>query len=192
MPTQQKVEQVEELTELFKNSEGCWFVDARGLTVKESQELRRNIREGAGQMHVYKNNLAAIALKNLDLPEIPEILAGPTAFVFCDGDVAAPAKALKDFAKDHEALEIKGGIVDGRSIPSRRHSRSPICPARSSSSPCFCPPCSHRSRVLLVSARRRQKVWPARSRLSQTRRLHSATFVMYMQGGVIAAATERF
>ena len=112
MPTQQKVEQVEELTELFKNSEGCWFVDARGLTVKESQELRRNIREGAGQMHVYKNNLAAIALKNLDLPEIPEILAGPTAFVFCDGDVAAPAKALKDFAKDHEALEIKGGIVD--------------------------------------------------------------------------------
>ena len=57
---------------------------------------------------------AAIALKNLDLPEIPEILAGPTAFVFCDGDVAAPAKALKDFAKDHEALEIKGGIVDGK------------------------------------------------------------------------------
>ena len=106
MPTQQKVEQVEELTELFKNSEGCWFVDARGLTVKESQELRRNIREGAGQMHVYKNNLA--------VPEIPEILAGPTAFVFCDGDVAAPAKALKDFAKDHEALEIKGGIVDGK------------------------------------------------------------------------------
>ena len=114
MPTQQKVEQVEKLTELFKNSEGCWFVDARGLTVKESQELRRNIREGAGQMHVFKNNLAAIALKNLDLPEIPEILAGPTAFVFCDGDVAAPAKALKDFAKDHEALEIKGGIIDGK------------------------------------------------------------------------------
>lgn len=113
MPTQQKVEQVEELTELFKNSEGCWFVDARGLTVKETQELRRNIREGAGHMHVFKNNLAAIALKNLELPEIPEILAGPTAFVFCDADVAAPAKALKNYAKEHEALEIKGGLVDG-------------------------------------------------------------------------------
>ena len=114
MPTQQKVEQVAELEDLFKNSEGCWFVDARGLTVKESQELRRNIREGNGRMHVFKNNLAAIALKNLDLPEIPEILAGPTAFVFCEGDVAAPAKALKNFAKDHEALEIKGGLVDGK------------------------------------------------------------------------------
>lgn len=114
MPTQQKVEQVEELTNLFKESQGCWFVDARGLTVKEAQELRRNIRAGEGQMHVFKNNLAAIALKNLDLPEIPEILQGPTAFVFCDGDIAAPAKALKDFAKDHEALEIKGGLVDGK------------------------------------------------------------------------------
>lgn len=114
MPTQQKVEQVEQLTELFKESAGCWFVDARGLTVKETQELRRNIREGNGRMHVFKNNLAAIALKNLELPEIPEILAGPTAFVFCEDDVAAPAKALKTFAKDHEALEIKGGIVDGQ------------------------------------------------------------------------------
>lgn len=114
MPTQQKVEQVEELTGLFENSQGCWFVDARGLTVKESQELRRSIREAQAQMHVFKNNLAAIALKNLDLPEIPEILAGPTAFIFCDADIAAPAKVLKDFAKDHEALEIKGGLVDGK------------------------------------------------------------------------------
>lgn len=114
MPTQQKVEQVEQLTELFKESQGCWFVDARGLTVREVQELRRNIRAGQGQMHVFKNNLAAIALKNLELPEIPEILAGPTAFVFCDADVAAPAKAIKEFAKEHEALEIKGGLVDGK------------------------------------------------------------------------------
>ena len=192
MPTQQKVEQVEELTELFKNSEGCWFVDARGLTVKESQELRRNIREGAGQMHVYKNNLAAIALKNLDLPEIPEILAGPTAFVFCDGDVAAPAKALKDFAKDHEALEIKGGIVDGKVYSVEEALKVADLPSKEQLVAMLLSPCSHRSRVLPVSARRRQKVWPARSRLSQTRRLHSATFVMYMQGGVIAAATERF
>lgn len=114
MPTQQKVEQVEELTNLFKESTGCWFVDARGLTVKEAQELRRNIRAGEGSMHVFKNNLAAIALKNLSLPEIPEILAGPTAFIFCNGDVAAPAKAIKEFAKAHGALEVKGGLVDGK------------------------------------------------------------------------------
>lgn len=116
MPTQEKVQQVAEIADLFKNTAGCWFVDARGLTVKEVQELRVNIRQGGGAMHVYKNKLAARALAELDLPELPEILAGPTAFVFCDEDVAAPAKAIKDFAKEHEALEFKGGLIDGKEV----------------------------------------------------------------------------
>lgn len=116
MPTQQKVQQVAEITEYFQNSAGCWFIDARGLTVKEVQELRRNIREADGHMHVYKNNLAARALADLELPEMPEVLAGPTAFVFCNNDVAAPAKAIKDFMKGHEALEMKGGLVDGAAV----------------------------------------------------------------------------
>lgn len=114
MPTQQKVEQVEQITNLFKESIGCWFIDARGLTVKEVQELRHNVREGGARMYVFKNNLAAIAMKNLELPEIPEVLAGPTAFIFCESEIAASAKAVKEFAKEHEALEIKGGIVDGK------------------------------------------------------------------------------
>ena len=113
MPTQQKVDQIAEIKEHFKGSAGCWFIDSRGLSVKDVQELRRNIRSGGGQMHVYKNTLATRALNEEGLPEIPEILAGPTAFVFCDDDIAAPAKAIKDFAKEHDALEFKGGLVDG-------------------------------------------------------------------------------
>lgn len=116
MPTQEKVEQVAEITEQFKNTAGCWFIDARGLTVKEVQALRTNIRQADGHMHVYKNKLAARALADLGLPEIPEVLAGPTAFVFCDTDVAAPAKAVKDFMKEHEALELKGGMLDGAAV----------------------------------------------------------------------------
>ena len=116
MPTQEKINQVAELTEQFQNCSGCWFIDARGLTVKEVQELRVNIRQAGGHMHVYKNKLAARALADLGLPEMPEVLAGPTAFVFCDGDVAAPAKAVKTFMKDHEALEMKGGLVDGAAV----------------------------------------------------------------------------
>lgn len=116
MPTQEKVAQVAEITEQFQNTAGCWFIDARGLTVKEVQELRRNIREGNGQMHVYKNKLAARALADLGLPELPEVLSGPTAFVFCDDDIAAPAKAVKDFMDEHEALELKGGLVDGKEV----------------------------------------------------------------------------
>lgn len=113
MPTKEKVAQVAEISDHFKASAGCWFIDARGLNVKEVQELRVNIRNSGGHMHVYKNKLAAIALANLGLPEIPDILAGPTAFVFCDTDVAAPAKAIKDFMQEHEKLELKGGIVEG-------------------------------------------------------------------------------
>ena len=116
MPTQEKVDQVAKITEHFQESTGCWFIDARGLTVKETQELRNNIREAGGHMHVFKNKLAARAIADLELPEIPEVLAGPTAFVFCDGDVAAPAKAVKTFMKDHEALELKGGMLDGEAI----------------------------------------------------------------------------
>ena len=113
MPTQAKADQIAEIKSHFKETAGCWFVDSRGLSVKEAQELRRNIREASGRMHVYKNTLAARALAEDELPEIPEILAGPTAFVFCEDDIAAPAKAIKDFAADHSALEFKGGLIDG-------------------------------------------------------------------------------
>ncbi|MCQ2751902.1 MAG: 50S ribosomal protein L10 [Coriobacteriales bacterium] len=113
MPTQEKIDQVAQIEECFKNANACWLIDARGLSVQQSQTLRRNIREAEGHMHIFKNNLAAIAIKNLELPNMDELLVGPTAFVYADGDVAAPAKAIKDFAKENEALEIKGGFMDG-------------------------------------------------------------------------------
>ncbi len=113
MPTAKKVEQVAELQAKFAECGGCWFVDARGLTVAEVSELRKNIREAGGSMHVYKNKLAQLALSNLEQPNCADVLAGPTAFIFCGADIAAPAKAVKVFAKAHDALEMKGGIVDG-------------------------------------------------------------------------------
>ncbi len=112
MPTQKKADQIEEIKGQFEEAGACWFIDARGLTVKEVQGLRRSIREAGGQMKVYKNTLTARAIAELEYPAIPEILAGPTAFVFTGADVAAPAKVLKDFAKENEMLEIKGGMMD--------------------------------------------------------------------------------
>ena len=113
MPTQKKADQIEEIVGKFQEANACWFIDARGLTVKEVQELRRNIRAAGGEMKVYKNTLAVRALKQLELPACEEILAGPTAFVFTGEDVAAPAKAVNDVAKANENLEIKGGLMDG-------------------------------------------------------------------------------
>lgn len=116
MPNSKNVEMLAKVKESIDNSKGIFFIDYRGLTVKETQELRRSIRQAGGSMHVYKNKLARIALKGLELPECADVLAGPTAFVFCDDDVAAPAKAVKDFMKEHEALEMKGGVVDGAQV----------------------------------------------------------------------------
>ena len=116
MPTEAKKQQVAEITEAFQEASACWFVDACGLTVKESRELRNAVREAGGHMHVYKNTLAAIALRNLGYPELPNILAGPTAFVFTGADVAAPAKAIKEFMDDHENLQLKGGLLDGAEV----------------------------------------------------------------------------
>lgn len=113
MPTQKKADQIEEIAAKFKEAGACWFVDARGLTVKENQELRRAVRAAGGEMKVYKNTLAIRALAQLDLPTCEEILAGPTAFIFAGEDVAAPAKAANDIAKENENLEIKGGLMDG-------------------------------------------------------------------------------
>lgn len=113
MPTQKKADQIEEIAAKFKEAGACWFVDARGLTVKETQQLRRNVRAAGGEMKVYKNTLAIRALAQLELPTCEDVLAGPTAFIFAGEDVAAPAKAANDIAKDNENLEIKGGLMDG-------------------------------------------------------------------------------
>ena len=93
-----------------------WVVDYRGLTVKEIQELRRSIRETGASMKVYKNTLMHLTAEELGFPNLDEVLEGPSAFVFAEGDPVASAKALKNFAKDHEALVVKGGMMDGAAV----------------------------------------------------------------------------
>ena len=90
-----------------------WVVDACGLTVKEVEGLRRSIRESGAIMKVYKNTVMKKALAELDLVNMDEILEGPSAFVFCEGDVAAAAKAITEFAKTNKTLEVKGGMMEG-------------------------------------------------------------------------------
>ena len=89
-----------------------WVVDACGLTVKEVEALRRAIRESGAIMKVYKNTIMQKALAELDLVNMDDILEGPSAFVFCGGDVAAAAKAVTEFAKENDKLEVKGGMMD--------------------------------------------------------------------------------
>jgi large subunit ribosomal protein L10 len=112
MPTAQKSAQVEEIKERLTSSAAVILTDYRGLTVKEMQALRTKLREAGGEVKVYKNTLTELALRELALPEMDELLQGPTLFTFAVGDPVAPAKALVDFAKDHKQLELKGGFIE--------------------------------------------------------------------------------
>ena len=113
MPNKQNIANVEKIAQDLEGISAMWVIDYRGLTVKEVEALRGSIREAGAKMSVYKNTLMALALKNAELPELDEVLAGPSAFVFATGDPVASAKAIKDFASKNQNLVIKGGMMDG-------------------------------------------------------------------------------
>jgi large subunit ribosomal protein L10 len=112
MPNEHKIEEVAAIKDRFARASAVILADYRGLTVKEMQALRVALRASGAELRVYKNTLAQIAMRELALPDLGELLDGPTAFLFSYDDPVAPAKALVDFTKDHKVLEVKGGFVD--------------------------------------------------------------------------------
>ncbi|MDF4766299.1 50S ribosomal protein L10, partial [Vibrio parahaemolyticus] len=97
-------------------SKSTIVVDYRGLTVSEATELRKQLREAGVEFKVYKNSLTRRAAESAEMAELNEFLTGPNAIAFSNEDVVAPAKVLNDFAKDHEALEIKAGVIEGKLV----------------------------------------------------------------------------
>lgn len=81
--------------------------------LKQVTELRKQLREAGVEYKVYKNTMTRRATEKAGFEELHEVLVGPTAIAFSEEDAVAPAKVIGGFAKEHEALEIKGGIVEG-------------------------------------------------------------------------------
>lgn len=130
MPNAQNRETLAKIKEELDGISAVWIVDYRGLTVKETQQLRRDVREAGAHMVVYKNTLMKLALKEMELPEMDDILAGPNAFVFAETDAAAAAKAIKDFAKGNDKLVIMGGLMDGKAYSSEEVEAIASLPSR--------------------------------------------------------------
>ncbi len=116
MPTEAKRKEIDSLVEKLNASEAVYIVEYRGLTVSKATAVRKSIRASEGEMKVTKNTLMRIALRETGSPTADEIDTGPNAYVFAYKDVAATAKALRDFSKEkgNEALVIKGGIMGGK------------------------------------------------------------------------------
>ena len=116
MANAEKVAAVAELKERFETSSGAVLANYRGLTVAQLAELRRALNEHAS-FAVVKNTLTKIAATEAGVADqLGGLLTGPSAIAFVKGDVVEAAKGLRDFAKANPALEIKGGIIDGKSM----------------------------------------------------------------------------
>ncbi len=112
----QKKELVQEIKEKIDQSQGLVLVDYRGLNVSEVTELRENYRKAGVEYKVYKNTMMRLAFEELGLEDFNQFLTGPNAVAFGLEDPVQAAKVTHEFAKSHEKLEIKAGIVDGKII----------------------------------------------------------------------------
>ncbi len=111
---QSKVALVDEIKSKIENSHSIVLVNYRGLNVEEVTELRSKYREAGVDYKVYKNTMMRRAFEELGHEDISEFLKGPSAVAFGMEDPVSPAKITVDFAKEHDALEIKAGVVDGK------------------------------------------------------------------------------
>lgn len=111
---ERKQELVNQIAEEIKASSSVVIADYRGLNVAEVTELRNNMRNEGLTFKVYKNSLVRRAMEQAGIEELEEVLTGPNAFAFSKDDAVAPARVLNDFAKEHENLELKAGVIEGK------------------------------------------------------------------------------
>ena len=118
MARPEKAAKVSELGQKFTDSAAVVLTEYRGLTVKDLQDLRRSLGDGATYA-VAKNTLALLAAREVGIEGIESTLVGPTAFAFITGDIAKVTKGLRDFAKAHPFLVIKGGVLEGKVLDAK-------------------------------------------------------------------------
>ena len=108
-----KSQLVSEYTEKFKESASIVVVDYRGLSVTEVTELRQSLRAEGVEFKVLKNNISRRAVTAAGFESLSEAFVGPTAVAYSKEDVVAPARIVYNFSKEHQALELKAGVIEG-------------------------------------------------------------------------------
>jgi len=132
MPRPEKVAAVKEIAQDLSSTDVCYFVDYRGLTFKETEQLRARLREAGATLKVVKNTLIRIAAAEAKVEGLEGFLQGPTAIAYCYGDPARVAKILLDFAREKKKTSVRGArlqhlLLDQASVerlatlPSREH-----------------------------------------------------------------------
>ena len=116
MPTRQKVQAVQLLSDQLARAQMVIVTDYRGLKVADMQTFRGNLRPTGGEVHIAKNTLTKIAATNAGLDGLHALLEGPSALVFAFEDPVQTAKAVSDFVRASRILTVKGAVMEGRAV----------------------------------------------------------------------------
>ncbi|MFQ6672039.1 MAG: 50S ribosomal protein L10 [Candidatus Tectimicrobiota bacterium] len=125
-----KVEAVEDLREKFSRARAIVFADYRGLSVAQMNELRNRLRAEQVEFRVIKNTLARRAAADTPLAAVMAFIDGPTSVALSYDDVVAPARVLTEYAKEEKLFELKGGMLDGRTLDGEMVRRLADLPSR--------------------------------------------------------------
>ncbi len=122
---------IADIAERLKKASSIIFSDYRGLTVKDMDALRDLLREKGMEMKILKKTFIRLAAKNAGIPEPDDAtLEGPISVTFSYSDPLSPAKVLHTFSKDHEALKIRGGFMDGKILKREEVTALAMIPSR--------------------------------------------------------------
>lgn len=115
MAKQDKVDAVTEIAGRFRSASAAVVTEYRGLSMTQLVALRRALGDGV-KYRIAKNTLVSRAAKDAGVDGLQDLFVGPTAIAFVDGEPVEAAKTLRNFGRDHRALVIKGGYMDGRPL----------------------------------------------------------------------------
>jgi large subunit ribosomal protein L10 len=120
MPRPEKVQAVADIMERLERAQAVFVAEYAGLTVKEQRELRRGLRAAGGEFRVVKMTLARRAADEVGRPAFKSLLGGPAGLAYAYDDPAATARLLRDFARDHAKLLLKGALFGTEVLPPER------------------------------------------------------------------------
>ena len=130
MDREQKAAAVEEIAAQLADAGAIFAVDYRGIGVPEAAELRSKLAEADATFRVVKNRLAKRAAESAGTGELAPMFEGPTALTLVRGDPVTAAKAIADFAREHQVPTYKGGIMEGAPLDPDQFKRIARLPGR--------------------------------------------------------------
>ncbi len=111
-----KQDVINQINERFKANPSVFVIEYKGLTVKELENVRKDLRQTNSELKIVKNTLLKKAAEDTDAGQLSDLFVGSTAVAFCPEDSAAAAKVFVKSAKEYELLNIKGGLLEGKVV----------------------------------------------------------------------------